>query len=242
MKDLTIEEKLDRIMAYQEIQNVMGKHCWYHFARQNREEIEAIWAKKTPGVSWTTDRGKWEGMDALWELYVTNVERNKQKALERVIQVRPEVENKEENWGIGTLCVHTLTTPVIEVALDGKTAKGIWYSPGQVTEIGADGRPNPRWMWERYGADFVKEDGEWKLWHIHMYYDVSVPVGESWADTPPIAEIRAKQKEAQAKWVDSIAKPNKPGERYDSYSPTTLPQQLPKIPQPYVTFDEKDAY
>lgn len=31
---------------------------------------------------------------------------------------------------IGILPVHSLTTPVIEVAADGKTARGVWISPG----------------------------------------------------------------------------------------------------------------
>jgi hypothetical protein len=39
------------------------------------------------------------------------------------------------------------------------------------------------WMWERYGADFANEDGEWKIWNLHTYTDFGIPVSTSyWAD------------------------------------------------------------
>ena len=25
------------------------------------------------------------------------------------------------------------------------------------------------WCWCKYGCDFVKEDGEWRLWHYHVH-------------------------------------------------------------------------
>jgi len=28
-------------------------------------------------------------------------------------------------------------------------------------------------MWERYGIDFVNENGVWKIWHLHVYTDFS---------------------------------------------------------------------
>lgn len=35
--------------------------------------------------------------------------------------------------GPGIMAVHTLTTPVIEIAEDLKTAKAVWVSPGHIT-------------------------------------------------------------------------------------------------------------
>ncbi len=51
---------------------------------------------------------------------------------------------------------HILTSAVIEVADDGKTAKAVWYSPGIVSEGSA---PNwmTAWIYELYACDFVKE-------------------------------------------------------------------------------------
>ena len=61
-------------------------------------------------------------------------------------------------------------TPVIEVAGDGKTAKGIWYSIGIGVRpnVNSDGTytKSTSWMWEKYAVDFIKEDGKWKIWHL----------------------------------------------------------------------------
>jgi hypothetical protein len=66
--------------------------------------------------------------------------------------------------------MHTQETPVIEVAGDGKTAKGIWYSIGLAVRGSVDENGNTSvgtgWMWEKYGVDFIKEDGGWKIWHL----------------------------------------------------------------------------
>jgi hypothetical protein len=67
------------------------------------------------------------------------------------------------------MIMHTLTTPIIEVAGDGKTAKGMWYSPGQVTEVGQDGKPMAMWMWEKYGADFERRWQVETLAHSHVH-------------------------------------------------------------------------
>ena len=65
----------------------------------------------------------------------------------------------------GNMNLHTLTTPVIEVADDGKTAKGLWISPGvecpRVPLFG--GEHQAAWCWIKYGVDFAKEDGKWKV-------------------------------------------------------------------------------
>ncbi len=68
--------------------------------------------------------------------------------------------------------VHTLVTDVIEVAADGKSARAFitpWCHPLP---------PDPRGekycnvLWERYGSDFVCEDGEWKYLHEHVCPDI----------------------------------------------------------------------
>jgi hypothetical protein len=59
-----------------------------------------------------------------------------------------------------TLLLRSLTTPVIEVAGDCETARAVWLCPGLegITPT-----------WTKYGCDFKKQDGEWKIWHLHTY-------------------------------------------------------------------------
>jgi hypothetical protein len=132
--------------------------------------------------------------------------------------------------------MHPLTTPIIEVAGDGQTAKGMWYSPGQVTEVSSDGKPSANWIWEKYGVDFVKEDGAWKIWHIHMYTDFFTQVGKSWTDETADAPMGVGQPPV------AIPRPDKEEETYKVYSMTQVPQDAPRMPEPYYTFSETFSY
>ncbi len=236
MADTLAEVKkiAQRALDVQEIQNLMSRHAYFVATASNRKELETIWAQKAPDVKWTNPQGIWVGMESLKEFYADACERNQQAALERVIKLHPEVENKKENWGAGYFSFHPLTTPIIEVAGDGKTAKGVWYSPGIITEVGPDGNPWGVYCWAKYGVDFIKEDGEWKIWHLHRYYDLMFKPGESWAqerkappsDPPPI----------------EMPEPDEPGFPYEAYTPTTVPQYEPRPPEPYYTFSETFSY
>lgn len=221
-QNLTAEQMARKALDYVEIQNVMSKHMYYHAAGKHREELAEIWAQKHE-ITFTGGGGGKQVGEEVYKAYVDNHDINLQRDLERVVKVHPEIENKKENWGIGTLSLHCQTTPIIEVAEDGQTAQGIWYTPGIVTEIDKYGNPFPMNIWEKYGVDFVKEDGEWKIWHLHLYGDLGFGPGESWTDpkdnrmAPP---------------------PSSDPAGYQGYSPTTVPVIIPKIPKPYKTFDD----
>ena len=71
MAEKTLEEQVRRLNDIHEIQNVMSLHEYYHTAGMHKEEVEEIWAQKTPGVSWETgDLGRFEGIDAIRKIYV----------------------------------------------------------------------------------------------------------------------------------------------------------------------------
>jgi hypothetical protein len=241
MKESSLERKVQRALDIAEVQNVMSKHAYYHAAGRHLQELTDVWVREdgdyAASASFGQNHGYWVGMRRIRQCYGELNESNRKRNLEIVSGLHPEVTNSQENEGVGSMIMHTLTTPIIEVAGDGKTAKGMWYSPGQVTEVGADGKPVAMWMWERYGADFVKEDGKWKLWHIHMYTDFAVPPGESWVDPTTKSGFS---------FGDTVGRPPemKPDIEevtYREWSPTTVPQLVP-MPEPYHTFAETFSY
>jgi hypothetical protein len=85
--------------------------------------------------------------------YVEMKEQFDRLNLEKVARVYNGVQVKPENYGIGMFIMHRLTSPVIEIAGDGNTAKGIWDSPGQVTELDREGEPRTQFMWGKYGCE-----------------------------------------------------------------------------------------
>ena len=224
-------------LDYQEIQNVFGRHEYFHSAGMHKEELEMLWARKTPGVSFeAVDTGKHVGWDAVWKCYVEGRVARGKKHVAELREVNPDIEDDEKNYQVGLWGMHTLTTPVIEVAEDGQTAKGIWMSPGYLT-FGSNGQFKSCWSWERYGVDFVKEDGRWKIWHCRVYNDFLTPYDKGWveASLEPPPEI-----EDAEDFPKPNAEPSTP--IYKPYSTTVPPQAEPRQPDHYKTFKDTFSY
>ena len=192
-----------------DINNLMSLHSWYHAAMQNDVELEKIWSKR-PDVIWAQQTGYFKGMDSIRKYYG-------QKAT-------PEVTEGGFVW-------HTITSPVVVVADDRQTAKGVWYTPGVGGKLNKDGSGNAGWMWEKYGVDFVREEGQWKIWHMRVYTDFSVPVGGRMGEgggmgAPP----------PQPSWDHTYQHP------YEAWAPGVSPKLVPRPPEPYRTFSETWSY
>lgn len=161
----------------QEIQNIMSWHVMYHCYGLHREEMEEIWVNEPENratASFGQNQGFYVGYDSIWEAYVEGHDTSwlataKKYCEQNDIDIEgwTDEEILEVYGGVGQLLLHVTTTGIIEVAEDGQTAKCFWYSPGMIAESGQTGNT----IWEAYGVDFVKEDGEWKMWHLHMFTD-----------------------------------------------------------------------
>jgi hypothetical protein len=170
----------ERSLAMMEVQNTFSKHAYYHQVGKHCEEIEDLWVKadgeygKT--ATWNLGGNVMEGMEDITYNYCTVKTENKKQKLESLSKTYPAIKNIPENLGTGEEYVmHTQETPVIEVAGDGKTAKGIWYSIGLAVNgnVSTDGQTSisTGWMWEKYAVDFAYEDGKWKIWHLYSKMD-----------------------------------------------------------------------
>jgi hypothetical protein len=226
MSDTTLEQRLARLEAVHEIQNVMGRYSYWHTANMHRECLD-LFALKTPGVRAEMMWGVYEGAESLERLY-------------------PGFHAWTDGDFKGVMHMHALTTPVIEVAGDLKTATGTWISPGHETmsfSAGAEGKgatvdiggdPEAFWAWCKYGCDFVIEDGQWKIWHLHVYGIFLAPYGRSWVEQPE----------------DMIDPPPMPDEYLPDRPPTThwqyMPDRVypnePAPPAPHKTFGESTAH
>jgi len=163
----TAEEKKAAIKGadYAEICNLMSLHSWYHAALRNDIECQEIWVSPKGEFAktaiWAQTSGYFLGMDKIMSTYGSKDSKGNM----------PDAK--------GGFVWHTITTPVVEIAEDRKTAKGIWYTPGIVGSYSSDGTNSSQWMWEKYGVDFVMENGKWKVWHMKVYTDFSTPVGSA---------------------------------------------------------------
>ena len=107
------------------------------------------------------DRGVWKGPDAVRTLF----------------------EETFTNRSDGVLLIHYLATPMIEVAEDGITARGVWRSPG-IEAVASDNDETrvPLWSFGSYAVDFIKKAGEWKIWHLHWFRQIKCSYKDAWVD------------------------------------------------------------
>ena len=214
MADIILEKKIERLEAVHEIQNLMGRYSYYHTANMHGETVE-LWAKNTPGVRADIPSfGLYKGIEGIRKLYI---------GAHNVLG---------EEARVGEMHMHTLTTPVIEVAGDGKTARGVWISPGHETNSHS-GKPQAFWAWLKYGADFVKEDGKWKFWHLRVFGIFFTPYEKSW--------VHVSNAEGELILPDEL-KPDKKTTYWTNYSPEGKAVLAPAPPEPYETWDESMSY
>jgi hypothetical protein len=236
----------ERALAMWQVQAVMSKHEYYHAAGLNSEEIDALWVSPNgeyaKSATFASPAWVMNGLDTVKRAYGEQNQQNRVKALEALSRVDPSVKNVPENLGAGhEWAMHTSTTPVIEIAGDGKTAKGIWYSPGMglMTSIVA-GKPQVHgtFFWEKYGGDFIRENGQWKIWHLQMAYDFTPQLDGKWLEFGKPKGMKEAGERMQAMPPGF----SQPKYSYPPYSPQRASIIYPPIPEPYYTFSETFSY
>lgn len=223
-KKRTLEQEVERLKAVYEVANLMNKYEWLLPGCQFDKVVD-LFANKTPGVraeigSW----GVYEGPEGIKKLFGPG-------GFHEFLQ------GTAENPKPGLMVAQTNTTPVIEVAEDCQTAQGVWLCPGYGAGVDPDGNVQATWGTCKRAADFIKEDGEWKIWHYHVYGVYMIPFGTSWADLEDPYELERHKEE-----LPDAIKPDRPTTHpLWHYSKTATVDYTPPSPEPYETFDEKMA-
>jgi hypothetical protein len=262
-----------RAQAIWEVQNVMSKHAFYKQINKHCEEMTDIWVMENgpydKTATWTSQFGVEVGIAQIKLNYCTACIDDMKKKLEEINKVYPAIKNTPENIGIGYMYfMHTNLLPVIEIAGDGKTAKGIWYSIGLSIQpsVGSDGRATvgSHWAPEKYAVDFIKEDGKWKIWHFVNVFEPSSSEMMQAFNQEEQAEQDQNKNQGSLKMPEIKMKPV--GQRgvlpggdtsgvmgivhnitriatdFHVWTPTTVPKIYPKFPEPYYTFSETFSY
>ena len=172
----------------------MSRHVLYHCYGEHREEMEEIWVQEPANQATAVfgrNQGYEVGYDYIWQSYVVEHDASWLQSATAwcsengvdISGMTPE-EIIDIYGGVGQLLLHVTTTSIIEIADDGLTAKGYWYTPGMLKQTDF---ANADSMWENYGADFIKENGEWKIWHLHMYTDFQCEFGTSFTGSSSVS-------------------------------------------------------
>jgi hypothetical protein len=232
MAKKSLELEIVRLQAAQEIQNVMSRYVYMHTAGLHKECVSLFTAKRDDAkleMMW----GIYEGKDAAYRCYTID-------------HLNLEGQGEQRR---GRMQMHTLTTPCIVVAGDGKTGKGAWISPGHETAAGKS-KALANWAWCKYGADFIQEDGQWKIWHLRVYGIFMTAYDKPWSE---VAETIGSHDDFMTLMPGVTLEPGEPptfkycNDRPPSssweYRPDALyPFDQPLPPQPYETWDDSMSY
>jgi hypothetical protein len=217
-----------RVKDALEIQNVFSMHEYYHAVGRHSDEVDAIWATKTPGLAMEEAvlNGRYVGLEAVRAYYVDWFDKEFFGVMRRAMrEMYPDVDpGPDTGPPFGVRILHTLTTPVIEVAEDRQTAKAVWISPGYIAAP-MGGKLQGLWHWDRYAIDFAREGDGWKIWHLWVGKDFSTPYEHSWVEdyvAGPSIDLRK---------IPGFPEPNAPSVMtYEGYSPFTRAPYTPEPP------------
>jgi len=246
-KYAALDHAVERLRARGEVENVFSRYQYLHSFFLDEQIIDELWVKKgTPGISAQyTNSGIYNTWDSVMEYH----------------RDRPSPEGK--------LLVHFTTSPLIEVAGDGQTAKGVWIvagvesglsdpaaaekAPAAMFEPGlVEGKKVwAHWIQVRYYLDFLKQDGKWRIWHFRAAEISRAPFSQNW-----IAFASAMQASKEhAEFHNDIAYMGENGEPVfmppvdalpkstaNSYRTDRAMELVPELPEPYRTFSETFEY
>lgn len=236
---LSAEALVGRWEERREIKNLMGRYAVSFLLKKEASMFETFWSRRED-VSMGTNDGWYVGREAIsgWFEAIDKATALKAALLKADLPEKLGNENDADIYGIGDFDVKPLGTPVIELADDLQTAKGIWYSQGSKADVTEAG-PVSFWTFGVFAVDFICEDGAWKIWHLQYLEDIKSICGQSWAgpQTPfPELEAYAPLKELK------VPQPTVQVTLREYYTPTRPMAKLPRLPEPYSTFAETFSY
>ena len=210
--NMSMEQKIHSCEAFIDIEREWSTHVFYH-AIEDRPGFTSTyrWSHREDCAG-THGFGCLVGYDRCEVEWRTGIYEGTDMELPIMRELYPDLEDNDDYFGFA---VHNLCSSVIEVAEDGMSARSSFYTPGLI------GRPStPKGnvmlfiMWERYGQDWVFEDGDFKTGEIVC------PMMSQ--ESPRNIEIL--------------------GPTHFDLSLAQLRQFEPSCPKPYKTFDETEHY
>lgn len=208
----------DRLQAFEDCRNLMGAYatCW---SDNRTEDIAGMFAERED-CSLEMPWGRYDGKKGVVRCFT-----------EDHLDVR---RGDNKTWLNGAYSMHFETTPLIEVAGDGQTARGVFISHGFETYATRNRREDYRgrtfWHWGKLGVDFILEDGQWKFWHFRLCPLVFTEYGKSWEEHKKYDGFGRKNSPA----IDGPG----PHPVYEWSAGELVPRDMPGLPEPYGTFAE----
>ncbi len=236
-EELRLLEKWEDL---RQIKNLMGRYVLDILNSRHRNIVAERWSVKRNDICYGVNAGWYVGREAVAGLYEAKDRLVSLKAalLKNAFPEKLMDKSVEELRGAGPFFNLPNSTPLIEIAEDGGTAKAIWYCHGSYADLESTGIQS-HWTWGYYTADLVKEDGQWRFWHLAWLNDIDTLCGQTWVkENVPYPE----EEDFKCLKAPQLPEPNRPGILWEYYTPRRRFAGTPRLPEPYKTFSETFSY
>lgn len=236
----TTEQLCTRWEAQREIKNLMGKYSLSLLLEKKNEVFEDFWSADREDVCLGLNNGWYVGRKSVQAYFNALYERT---ALETKLMVenfpdRLKMLPEKKLFGVGHFDNRPVSSPIIAVADDGQTAKGMWTCAASVTDFTVSG-PESDWVWGFYAVDFVLENGNWKIWHMRFMEEIHAYCGSTWTKERP----QNPPREGFSALADfHLPEPDVKAELYKPYANDRSEILLPRLPEAYATFSDTFTY
>ena len=177
--DYTSAEQTQRALDWFAIDNLFSAHCYCLRAGKRRYELDTYWADRKD-IVYAEGPKSYSDRKSVYSVYADFEEELQQKKLKLLHEKYPEqIPLSEDALGAGDLDILCSGSTYIEVAKDGQTAKGVWYTLRLTAETDESGTPRAFLHSGRVAVDFIKEQHNWKIWHYRTSPDFSYEIPES---------------------------------------------------------------
>lgn len=221
--ELTLEQQVDRLYDIQQIRNLLGRYQYLLTAHEHQKVFE-MFTKREDAYMDCEGMGLLDGQAGIHKFFI-------------------DWHKHQDGDSKGQFNVKTITTDIIQVADDGLTAFACWKGPGYETRKLIAGGSDALHLWGTPVMDLIKENGEWKIWHIRLPHTILCNFNRSWIELEGGAAMGADKQLAQN---SGKPKGDRPSGFVPSFYGTDRVSKLTfELPVPYDTWDdmrEKDFW
>jgi hypothetical protein len=245
MSELSLRKRLENAYGSQQVENVKAHHAYTHGRADNIGEWGKFWSR-SPEATWAHAFGRMRTFEQVWGGNVAEYDAKAYRNYLAIWKNYPEVTGKDPR-PILENSVHTLVTDIIEVAEDGMSARGSFVTPGLISShMTYYGAPYCMVLWERYGSDFVNEDGEWKYLHEQVCPDIGGELDHTnWgmdAYKKELGLIQPEPRDPDDPYAAGLPPLTDLGPLHHDYSLLQPPQDTVPWPEPYKKMDNDNTY
>lgn len=242
-RKLSLEERIHRAQGTQAIENVKSNHAYLHACGYNYEEFTQFW-NKSEDATWAHGFGRMVGYKEVYRGQVLDLDVKEYSRFPEWVAAYYEMAGHNAR-SVGTAAVHALASAVIEVADDGKTGRSSYLTPGTMMS-----RVNPgkvrrsNILWERYGSDFVYEDGDWVYFHEQVCpdMDTSYDKGSNWARKYFELAVKGEDTPGFSSQHPDFISETDLSLRHRECTLSQIVQNRAPWPEPYAKMDDENTY